>query len=243
MENPILPLDAMDIGSGRRLSLAPEALWLENRVSGGAYVRARPVPYEEIQAVYSYEQRDWGALGLAIVAWVVLSVLCLVLAAVLNLSLGPVGALAVSVVLGVALCGLGGYRVAQHPRKMLRIDSHTGSLIVPRTHPRFFLTLGEHLDAARKRNPEALASAPPAAVPGAFPGFVPPPPGAAPPGVPPGAFTTPSGVTMPPPPAGPGAGPVAPPPAVPTAPPLPPNPSTEDSASQSPSSARAPWEA
>ena len=63
MSEPVLPTDAMEVGSGRRLSLGPDALWLENW-NGGAWVRLRPVGHGEIRAVYSYDQRDWSLVGI-----------------------------------------------------------------------------------------------------------------------------------------------------------------------------------
>lgn len=227
---PIPATDAMDVGSGRRLSLAPEAMWLETRAAGGTWVRLRPISYEEIQTVYSFDQRDWAPLGVAVLVWGVLTAVVLIGLAAFSGNLGTVGLLAILLGLGVMLVGFGAYRVATVPRKMLRIDTHTGSLIVPRRHPRFFQTLAEHLEAARKRAPAAvLPMAPPASfpppsgVPGPVPGFIAPP-------VPPAA-----GVPMPPPlTPSPGSIPGVPGPgqAMPPAPPSSPS-----------ESGKAPWEA
>ena len=70
----------MDVGGGRRLSLAADALWLENR-SGSSYVRIRPITYDQIQTVYSYETRDWSMVGyMALLAFFLLLVIFIALA-------------------------------------------------------------------------------------------------------------------------------------------------------------------
>jgi hypothetical protein len=179
----------MDVGGGRRLTLAPEAMWLETRGGGQTWIRIRAMPYAEIQAVYAYDLRDWAALGWAALGWMVASGLFFIL----YMTIGGLPALAgwsVPLLLAAVAVSLAAYRIASVPRKMLRVDTLTGSLIVRRSHPRFLVTVGEHLAALRAR--QASVSPPP--------GFItPPPPGAFDP--PPPAFGAPPGMPPPGPPA------------------------------------------
>lgn len=235
MAGPIpIAAEAMDVGGGRRLSLASDALWLENR-SGSTYVRIRPITYEQIQTVYTYETRDWSMVGyMALLAFFLLLVIFIALASA-NANIGPLYSLLIILVLGGGPVGWGIYRSISVPRKMLRIDTHTGSVIVSNRQPRFALTLGQHIEATRARGPARPAPAPvaPPYAPPVPPGYAPPvPPGYAPqPGPvappPPRGFVLPPppprapGTLPPPPPAGPhGAPPVIPPP--PYRPPTPP---------------------
>lgn len=195
----------MDVGGGRRLSLAADALWLENR-SGSAYVRIRPITYDQIQTVYTYETRDWSMLGyMALLAFFLLLIVFIGLASA-NTNIGPLYSLLIVLVLGGAPMGWGIYHSISVPRKMLRIDTHTGSVIVANRQPRFAVTLGQHIEATRARRP-----VPPAAPPAPPPYAPPVPPGYAPPTPPdytrlPGAAPDPAtgGFVLPSPPAAPG---------------------------------------
>jgi hypothetical protein len=214
MAGPIpIPTDAMDVGGGRRLSLAPDALWLENR-SGSAYVRIRPITYDQIQTVYTYETRDWSMVGyMALLALFLLMVTFIGLASA-NVNIGPLYSLLIVLVLGGAPMGWGIYHSISVPRKMLRIDTHTGSVIVSNRQPRFSVTLGQHIEATRARGPArpaAPAVAPPYAPPSS-PGYAPPAGPVSPP--------IPGGFVLPPPPMAPGVPP--PPPTGPSPTVLPP---------------------
>ena len=147
--------ETMSIGGNRRLALAPEALWLETRGGGGAWVRTRPVAYEEIRAVYRYQARDWGSLAALGAGWVVLTILLLI-AAALGALAGTVTAVII-VVLAVLLGGLGAYRVVAVPRKLLRIDAYSGMLVVPNREAGFYRSLASRLPTVPPTEP---ASAP-----------------------------------------------------------------------------------
>jgi hypothetical protein len=151
--------ETMTIGGSRRLALAPEALWLETRGGGGAWVRTRPVAYDEIRAVYSYQARDWSSVGILSACWLVLTILLLLLAAFGGLS----GTLTVAIVavLAVLLGGLGAYRVIAMPRKLLRIDAYSGMLVVPNRAPGFYRSLASRLPTV----PPVEAPAAPVATP------------------------------------------------------------------------------
>lgn len=208
MSYPPLATDAMDTGGGRRLSLAPEALWMEAR-SGSSYVRLRPVTYEEIQAVYTYEVRDWSMAGYMAMTWLLLlAVVFSALAAGGAQVTALVGAL-IFLAITAATAGFAAYHVATRLRKMMRIDTHTGSLIVPNRHPRFVVSLGQHLEAARARM-AAAPPPPPVMGPAAAPLFGAPPP-------PTGGFPGAGGPPVPPPigPTTPGPAVVLPPPGQP----------------------------
>ena len=135
--------ETMSIGGSRRLALAPEALWLETRGGGGTWVRTRPVAYDEIRAVYSYQTRDWGSLAALGAGWVALTVLLLIAAAFGGWSGTITGA--VVLVLTVLLAALAAYRVVAVPRKLLRIDAYSGMLVVPNREPGFYRSLASRL--------------------------------------------------------------------------------------------------
>lgn len=195
MSQPPLPTDAMDIGGARRLSLAPEALWQEAR-SGNAYVRIRPVTYEEIQAVYTYEVRDWSIVGWSVLAWAVLLGVTFGVVWGANLRISALVGWGIVLAVTLLMGGIAAFGVATRTLKMMRIDTHTGSMIVPNKHPRFVLSLRDHLEAARRRR--AAASPHPAAAPGVPPPFS--PAGMPAPAAPPPPFGAPLGPPGPPPP-------------------------------------------
>ncbi|HTE19210.1 MAG TPA: hypothetical protein VK689_12615, partial [Armatimonadota bacterium] len=158
--------ETMRIGGNRRLALAPEALWLETRGGGGAWIRTRPVAYDEIRAVYSYQVRDWGFLAAVGAIWLVLTILMLI-AAAFGAATGTVTA-AVILVLTVLLGALGAYRVVAAPRKLLRIDAYSGMLVVPNRDGRFYRGLADRLPTA------AASDSPAAQTPNPDVGFRPP---------------------------------------------------------------------
>ena len=165
------PVEAtLAVGGGRRLALTPLALHVEVR-NGRDWRIARTIGYGEIAAAYRYEVRDWGYLGLGLVYGLVL------LAAVLSVALlsGLDGVLAggVAALVVILVIGLTAYRIATVPRRWLRIETHTGPLLLPNRDELFFNRLSTHLspplepvelEAATQSAP-APAAIPPAPAP------------------------------------------------------------------------------
>jgi len=151
------------VGGGRRLSLTPQSLLIEARGAGASWIPARAIDYDEISAVYRYDSRDWGFLGVACAVWLGLS-LVIVLAA-LFLRASPWEVLAVLAVAGVVVGAAAVYRIQRVPRKLLRVEAVGGSLVVADRSSGFFDLL-----AARLPKPEAGAPASPEPGPGDAPG-------------------------------------------------------------------------
>jgi hypothetical protein len=134
--------DVMEVGNGRRLALAPQGLLVEARVPSG-WAPARAVDYDEILAVYSFETRDWNAAAVgALLAGGLAGVVFL--GGWLARLPGIVTGIA-ALVVGLAVAGLGVYRTATRPRRLLRIEAYGGALLVPNRTPDFFGRLAERL--------------------------------------------------------------------------------------------------
>lgn len=130
--------DTMNVGGGRRLALAPDALVVETR-SGGGWRRTSAIPYEDIKAVYRYETRDWSAAWIGAAVW---------LAALVILLTGGVALRRLDLLAGVFLpivtvliLGAAAYRVLGVPRGLLRIEAYGASVVAPNRSPGFFYRL------------------------------------------------------------------------------------------------------
>lgn len=151
------PSEAMEIGGGRRLAAAPDALSVE--VKGrGTWIRSRVVPYEDIRAVYRFEKVDTNALVTLAGLWVALLVVLLAWGTMARWSEPTVviALLVVSVILG----GLAIFRARTAPARLLRIEAYSGVLIVPDRSAAFFKSI-----AARIR----VQDSPPAATTPGYP--------------------------------------------------------------------------
>lgn len=146
MYNESGPSEAVEIGGGRRLATAPDALSVE--VKGrGTWIRSRVVPYEDIRAVYRFEKVDTNALVTLAALWLALLVALLIWSAVAkwNGSTTGIAALAVSLLLG----GLAIFRTRTAPARLLRIEAYSGVMVVPDRSAAFFKSV-----AARIRVPD-----------------------------------------------------------------------------------------
>jgi hypothetical protein len=182
------------VGSGRRLVLTAEALWMESRGAPGDWVRTRAVPFDEVRAAYAYELRDWGLVGAGVLAWLTLLSVAAAAAGVAGWGRYGMAFLVGGSLFTLALAGLVGWRVATVKRSLLRVEAYSGVLEVPLRDIAFFTLLTHRLaaygeSAAASAAPETPAGtvspswAPPAG------GAPPPPP---PPGAPPGGYGSPS---------------------------------------------------
>jgi len=134
--------EAMLVGGGRRLVVAPDALSVE--VQGGArWIRSRVVPYEDIRAVYRYQRFDTRTIVAIAVVWLVLLVLLLIAGANAH---WPGGALGLSaLLLTAALAALGYFRAKNSPERLLRIEAYSGVLVVPDRSPAFFQSISAQI--------------------------------------------------------------------------------------------------
>ncbi len=132
----------MEIGGGRRLSLADSALVVEVR-SGRSWIPARTIGYDEITAVYSYETRDWSYLGVGALYWVLLLMPALIAATVARWPAWSLGVILGALTLVVA--GLVTWRISRVPRRLLKLDAYGGILTVPNRQPGFFADLAARL--------------------------------------------------------------------------------------------------
>jgi len=130
--------DAMVVGGGRRLAVAPDALSVEVR-GGGKWIRTRVLPYEDIRAVYRYEQLDTRALVALAFVWLVLLVVLLIAGAVAQWPGMTIGL--VAIVLTLVLSVLGFVRARTAPARMLRIEAYSGVMIVPDASPTFYQSI------------------------------------------------------------------------------------------------------
>ncbi len=156
----------LSLGRGKRFLLTPAALRVEAQ-SGGEWRVARSVAYPEIAAVYRYEVRDWGYLGLGLMYGLVLLAAVLVCAVALGMDGVVSGAMSAVVVVGVL--GLICYRVGTVPRRWLRIETHAGPLLAPNRDDSFYHRLAAHLTPPPPETPSPVA-----------PANIPPPPSGAP---------------------------------------------------------------
>ncbi|HEU4753562.1 MAG TPA: hypothetical protein VFU47_10685 [Armatimonadota bacterium] len=160
MSFPGNPGELMEVGGGRRLAICPEALYVETRGPGGVWLRSRAIPFAEIRAIYRYEVRDWSALALAGLAWLGVLVLVLMIA---RLGSWPGGLTAAVLALtAVVVGGLGAYRMATAPKRLLRIDAYSGGLVVPNRVPGFYASIAARLPGPSPTAPPEPAVAPPA---------------------------------------------------------------------------------
>jgi hypothetical protein len=156
----------LPIGGGKRVALTPASLCVEVR-SGKEWRAVRLIGYGEIAAAYRYEVRDWGYLGLGLLYG--LTLLAVVLFAALLAQFDGLIAWAMAGVVTVCTLALIAYRVAAVPRRWLRIETHTGPLLLPGREEAFFTQLAARLTPPAE--PPTSAVPTPAAIPPA-----PPPP-------------------------------------------------------------------
>lgn len=157
-EQPPAAADAvMEIGGGRRLTSADDALSVEVR-GGGAWSRARVVPYEDIRAVYRYETTDWAAVGLLSGLWL-LALLAILIAAGIG-GWSPTVTLAATGLSTLLVAAVGVLRARSAPARKLKIEAYSGVLVVPDRSSRFFAQLAARLSEVRAR--AAVPPAPPA---------------------------------------------------------------------------------
>jgi hypothetical protein len=145
MDREIQSQETMDVGGGRRIALAPEALFMQARGAAGTWVAMRAVPYDEIRAVYRYEARDWGYLGIALAYWFAAFFLLLIGGLAARWDGWMIGAAVAAAT--VLLAGLAAYRVVAVPQRLLRIDAYSGALVVRNRAPGFFYQLARRLPA------------------------------------------------------------------------------------------------
>jgi hypothetical protein len=149
------PADAvMNIGGGRRLSAADDALAVEMSGSGGSWTRIRVIPYEDIRALYRFQTTNWGALNTLVMVWIA-SLGALLIAAGL---IGWSSTLTVSTTGGVTLLVLliAIIQIRSGPARKLKIDAFSGSMLVPDRSPQFFA----HLTAQVSLRAQTTAATP-----------------------------------------------------------------------------------
>lgn len=155
------PEATLIVGGGRRLALVPASLYVQVK-NGRDWRVAREIRYGEIVAVYRYQLRDWGYLGLGLLYGLGLITAILVIALMAQVDGVVTGGLVALVAL--ITIGLTAYRIAAVPRRWLRIETHSGPLLLPGRDEAFFDRLAAHLtppvDAPAPPAPAAIPPAP-----------------------------------------------------------------------------------
>jgi len=126
----------MDLGGGRRLTVAEDALAMEVRGAGQTWARVRVIPYEDIRALYRYQVTDWSALGLLVTIWLVLLVVLFVAAGLSGWS--PTVTLATTGLSTLLILGIAAFRLTRAPSRKLKIEAYSGMLLVADSSPVFF---------------------------------------------------------------------------------------------------------
>jgi hypothetical protein len=163
-------LAVMEIGGGRRMGLTADALQVETRSPTG-WAPARIVAYADVRAAYRYEVTDWSPLAVGFLAWVGAVVLGAVAAVMAQWSPVVIGIVLFLVTLAAA--ALVGLRIARVPRRLLRIETKFGTLVVPDRAPGLYSLLAAQLSSARaaagavaEPEPGPAGAAPAATTPG-----------------------------------------------------------------------------
>jgi hypothetical protein len=149
-------LVAMEIGGGRRLAVAPDALSVELRGPGHTWARTRVIPYEDIRAVYRYDTTDWGAIGRLVLIWALFIVLLLI-AAVLR-SWPPTLTLGAAGVVTVLAMIVGLLRAQKAPARRLVIDAYSGSMQVTDRGGDFYQALSARVAPAIPQSAPATST-------------------------------------------------------------------------------------
>lgn len=143
MTDGVSPGPTMLLDRSRRLVLGPH--WLSLEVRGGSrnWVPTRTIRYDEILAVFRYETRDWAYLGIALMYWLAAVTTGGVTAAAASLSAATVGwgALIITLVVGAMAIG----RISTRPRRLLRIEAHSGAFVFANRDDQFFRSLATRL--------------------------------------------------------------------------------------------------
>jgi hypothetical protein len=134
--------NAIEIGGGRRLAVAPDALSVDVR-GGGRWIRSRVVPYEDIRAVYRYERLDVTAMVAVAVLWLALVIGLLIWGTISQWGTAALGAGAL--LLTAVLGAVAFIRARTAPARMLRIEAYSGVLLVPDRSADFFRSIAARI--------------------------------------------------------------------------------------------------